>query len=145
MKLSRLVWVLFLMVGWAAAQCGPPATTSDDKSKKDSSATAAHKDGEHKGMSCGCCKNMGKKDADHKDAMQADDKDAAKSADKDAAKSEAKSEGAKSGGAKSEGMMAGGMGCCAGMGKDKDKAGAGMKCGGSSDSKAETLPDQKMK
>ena len=125
MKLARLVLVLFLAAGWAAAQCGAPATTSDDKSKKDSSATAEHKDGEHKEMSCGCCKNMGKKDA-----MKADNKDASKSADKDAAKSEAKSEG---------GMMAGGMGCC---GK---KEGGGMSCGGGSETKSEMLPDQKMK
>ena len=132
MKLARLVLVLFLAAGWAAARCGAQTTTSDDKSKKDSSATAEHKDGEHKEMSCGCCKNMGKKDA-----MKADNKDASKSADKDAAKSEAKSEG---------GMMAGGMGCCASMGKDK--AGGGMSCGGgkkAEDSKSGTLPDQKMK
>ena len=89
--------------------------SSGDTGKKDSSAAA-----EHKGMSCCCCKNMSHKDADHKDA----------------AKSEAKSEG---------GMMAGGMGCCASMGKDKDKAGAGMKCGGGSDSKSEAMPEQKMK
>ena len=138
MKLARLVLMLFLAVGWTAAQCGGQAAAAGDKDKKDSAATTAHKDGEHKGMSCGCCKNMGMKDADKKDA-------AAPASDKDAAKSEAKSEGAKSEGPKSEGMMAGGMGCCASMGKDKDKAAAGMKCGGSSDSKSETLPEQKMK
>ena len=132
MKLARLVLMMFLVAGWTAAQSGAPASSADT-GKKDSAAAA-----EHKGMSCGCCKNMAKQDAGHKDAAKSADKDAAESGDKDAAKSEAKSEGAKS-----EGMMAGGMGCCAGMGKDK--AGAGMKCGGGSDSKSEALPDQKMK
>ena len=131
MKLARLVLMLFLVAGWAAAQCGAPAMGSDEKGKKDSPAAA-----EEKGMSCGCCKNMVKKDGDHKDA-------AAPASDKEAAKSEAKSEDAKSEGPKSEGTMAGGMGCCASMGKDK--AGAGMKCGGGSEIKSETLPDQKMK
>lgn len=145
MKLARLVLMLFLVAGWAAAQCGAPATAApdkaNDKGKKDSSATAEHKDGEHKEMSCGCCKNMGKKDADNKDAMKADmkagTKDASKAGDKDAAKSEAKSGG---------GMMAGGMNCCAKMGKDKDTAGGGMSCGGGKkdDSKSGTLPEQKM-
>jgi len=112
MKLARLVLMMFLVAGWAAAQCGGQAMGSDEKGKKDSSAAAEHKHGE--GMSCCCCKDMAKK-----------------AADKDAAKSEAKSEG---------GMMAGGMGCCAKMGKDA----GGMKCGGGSDAKPAT-PEQKMK
>jgi hypothetical protein len=143
MKLARLVLMLFLVAGWAAAQCGAPATAApdkaNDKGKKDSAAAAEHKDGEHKEMSCGCCKNMGKKDADAKDGMKAGTKDASKAGDKDAAKSEAKSEG---------GMMAGGMDCCAKMGKDKDASGGGMKCGGGKKddgSKSGTLPEQKMK
>jgi hypothetical protein len=130
--------MVFLVAGWAAAQSGTQATTADDKSKKDSAAVAEHKDGEHAGMSCGCCKDMAKKDADNKDAMQADTKDVSKAGDKEAAKSEAKAEG---------GMMAGGMSCCAKMGKDKDAAGGGMKCGGGKKddgAKAET-PEQKMK
>jgi hypothetical protein len=137
MKLARLVLMLFLVAGWAAAQSGAPAA-ADDKGKKDSAAAAEPKDGEHAGMSCGCCKDMAKKDADNKDAMQAGAKDASKAGDKDAAKSEAKSEG---------GMMAGGMGCCAKMGKDKDAAGGGMSCGGGKkdDSKSGTLPEEKMK
>ena len=129
MRLVRLVLMMFLVAGWAAAQCGGQATASGDKSKKDS-PTAAEK----KEMSCGCCKDMGKKDAEHKDAMKADHKDASKAGDKDAAKSEAKSEG--------------GMGCCAKMGKDKDASGGGMKCGGGKKddgSKSGTLPEQKMK
>ena len=131
MKLARLILMLFLVAGWSAAQCGPPAMGSDEKGKKDSAAAA-----EPKEMSCGCCKNMGKKGADNKDAAKADNKDAAKSSEKDVAKSEGKSEAAKSEG----GMMAGGMGCCGG-GK---MGGSAMKCGGGSDSKAET-PEQKMK
>ena len=115
MRFARTVLMLLLMTGWAAAQCGGHAMGSDEKGKKDS-ATAGHQ-----AMSCCCCKNMGK------DAAKTG---AAKAGDKDAAKSEAKSE---------DGMMAGGMACCAKMGKD----GGGMKCGGS-DSKAET-PEQKMK
>ena len=127
MKLARLVLMFFLVAGWAAAQCGGQATASGDKGKKDPSAAA-----EHKEMSCGCCKDMGKKDADNKDAMKADNKAASKSSDKDAAKSEAKPEA--------------GMGCCAKMGKDKDAAGGGMSCGGkkAEDSKSGTLPEQKM-
>ena len=119
MKLARLALMLFLVAGWAAAQCGGQAMATDDKGKKDS-ATA-----EHKAMSCCCCKHMGKHDADSKDASQAGDKDAAKSQ-------------AKSGG----GMMAGGMACCAKMGKD---AAGGIKCGGGSQSKSEAMPEQKMK
>lgn len=114
MKLARLVLMLFLVAGWAAAQCGAQTTAAGDKGKKDAAA---------------------------KDAMKADTKDASKAGEKDAAKSEAKSDG---------GMMAGGMGCCAKMGKDKDKdaAGGGMSCGGGKkdeDAESGTLPEQKMK
>jgi len=137
MKLARLVLMVFLVAGWAPAQAGAPATAApdkaNDKGKTDSSAAAEHKDAEHKGMSCGCCKDMGKKDA-AKDAMKAGNKDASKAGDKAAAKSEG-------------GMMAGGMACCAKMGKDKDAVGGGMSCGGKKDddSKSGTLPEQKMK
>jgi len=132
MKLARLVLMLFLVAGWAAAQCGAPATAApdktNDKGKEASSAAAEHKDGEHKAMSCGCCKDMAKKDG-----MKAETKDAPKAGDKDAAKSEG-------------GMMAGGMDCCAKMGKDKDAAGGGMSCGKKDDAaKTETLPAEKMK
>ena len=129
MKLARLVLVMFLVAGWAEMQCSAQTTAADDKGKKDSSATAEHKDGEHKEMSCGCCKNMGKKDADHQDAM-GDDKDGSMAGDKDAAKSEAKAEG--------------GMGCCSKMGKDKDATGGGGMSCGKKDDKAGT-PEQKMK
>lgn len=125
MKLVRMVLMLFLLAGWAAAQCGGHAM-GDEKGKKDSASA------EHKAMCCCCCKNMSKHDA--------------KAGDKDAAKPEAKSEG---------GTMAGGMGCCATMSKGKDAAGGGMsccanmaggamKCGGSA-TKSEGMPEQKMK
>lgn len=129
-KLVRLVLMLSLVAGWAAAQSGTTAA-ADDKGKKDSSAAAEHKHGEQAAMSCGCCKEMAKKDG-----MKAETKDASKAGDKDAAKSEAKPEG---------GMMAGGMDCCAKMDKDKGAAGGGMSCGKKDDAaKAETT-EQKMK
>ena len=136
MKLARLVLMMFLVAGWASAQAGAQATSapdnSNDKGKQDSAA-AEHKHGEGKAMSCGCCKDMAKKDG-----MKSEAKDASKAADKDAAKSEAKSEG---------GMMAGGMDCCAKMGKDKDAAGGGMSCGGDKkdDAKSGALPEEKVK
>lgn len=131
MKLARLVLMMFVVAGWAGAQCGGQATAAGDKGK-DSSAAA-----EKKEMSCGCCKDMGKKDADSKEAAKSGNKDASLAGDKDAAKSEAKAEG---------GIMASGMACCAKMGKDKDKdaSGGGMSCGKKDDAKAGT-PEQKMK
>jgi hypothetical protein len=134
MKLARLIVIMFLVASWAVAQSAAPAA-ADDKGKKDASATAEHKHGEQAAMSCGCCKDMAKKDG-----MKADAKDASKAGDKDAGKSEAKSE------AKSEGgMMAGGMDCCAKMGKDKEAAGGGMSCGKKDDAAKAETPEQKMK
>ena len=88
MKLARLVLMLFLVAGWAAAQSAP--ASSADTDKKDSTAVA-----EHKEMSCCCCKNMSHKDANHKDA----------------AKSEAKAEGGMGCCAKMGKDAAGGMKC----------------------------------
>jgi hypothetical protein len=136
MKIARTILMVVLMAGWAAAQCGH-AMGSDDKGKQGS---ADHK------MSCCCCgKDMAK------GGMRCGAKDAPKADEKGAAKSEAKSE---------DGRMAGGMGCCAKMNKNKDAAGAmgccakmgkdgaaGMSCGAKKDdaAKTETLPAEKMK
>ena len=100
---------------------------ADEKGKKDSPAAAEPK----KEMSCGCCKDMAKKDS-----MKCGAQDAPKADEKGAAKSEAKSEGGA--------MAGGGMSCCAKMGKD---AAGGMSCGGKKDdtAKSETLPGEKMK
>ena len=99
--------LMLLLVAGWAAAQSAAPASSADTGKKDSTATA-----EHKQMSCCCCQNMSHKHAEHKDT----------------AKSEGKSE---------DGTMAGGMACCAKMGKD---AAGGMKCGGGSESKSEAMP-----
>jgi hypothetical protein len=150
MKLARLVLMLFLVAGWAAAQSGTTAAT--EKSTKDSAAKPM-------AMSCGCCKDMANKDGVKAGAMgccakMAKDKDAAGGMGCCAKMAKGKDAAGMACCAKmGKDKDAAGMGCCAKMAKDKEAAGAmgccakmggGMKCGGGSDSKPET-PEQKMK
>ena len=134
MKLARLALMLFLMASWAAAQSGAPAA-ADDKGKADSAATADHKHGEPAAMSCGCCKDMAKKDA----AKPAMDCCAKMNQDKDAAGGMSCAKMGK------DKDAAAGMGCCAKMDKDKDASAGGMSCGKKDDAAKPATPEQKMK